>query len=125
MTTLAYVLLALAALVHCYIFWLESFAWTSRKTRAIFGTTAEQAQTTKQLAYNQGFYNLFLAVGTAIAIVLGLTGHHSVSTAVALVSAGSMVAAALVLVLSDRSKLQPAAIQGVLPALGLAALLLG
>ena len=119
------VLAVLAALLHVYIFILESFRWNVPSTRRVFGVSAEQATTLAPMAYNQGFYNLFLAVGTAIAIVLGLTGHHSVSTAVALVSAGSMVAAALVLVLSDRSKLQPAAIQGVLPALGLAALLLG
>ncbi|RYY45969.1 MAG: DUF1304 family protein, partial [Actinomycetales bacterium] len=32
------VLVGLAALLHVYIFWLESFAWTSARGRATFGT---------------------------------------------------------------------------------------
>ena len=39
----------------------------SKRTRAAFGTTAEEAETTKLLAFNQGFFNLFLAIVAAIA----------------------------------------------------------
>ena len=76
----------LAALLHVYIFVLESFRWTAPRTRAVFGTTAEEAQTTKMLAFNQGFYNLFLAVVTAVGIVLLASGHRS--SGAALVFAG-------------------------------------
>jgi hypothetical protein len=41
---------ALAALLHVYIFTMESLTWTSPRTRAAFGTTAEEAETTKLLA---------------------------------------------------------------------------
>ncbi|HEY0217854.1 MAG TPA: DUF1304 domain-containing protein, partial [Cellulomonas sp.] len=58
------VLAALAALVHVYIFRLESLTWTSERTRAVFGTTEAEAEATRALAFNQGFYNLFLAVVT-------------------------------------------------------------
>ena len=63
MITVALIFAGLAALLHVYIFVMESLTWTTPRTRAVFGTTAEEAQTTKMLAFNQGFYNLFLAVG--------------------------------------------------------------
>ena len=47
---------------------MESLTWTSPRTRATFGTTAEEAETTKLLAFNQGFYNLFLAIVAGIGI---------------------------------------------------------
>ncbi len=58
MMTAGLVFAALAALLHVYIFTMESLTWTSARTRAAFGTTAEEAETTKLLAFNQGFYNL-------------------------------------------------------------------
>lgn len=122
MVILAYVLLGLAGLVHVYIFWLESLAWTAPRTRAAFGTSPEQAEATAPLAYNQGFYNLFLAVVLAAAIVLRIAGSTQASVALAIAGAGSMVAAALVLATSDRSKVRSAALQGVAPALALIAL---
>ncbi|MBO1754259.1 DUF1304 domain-containing protein [Allobranchiibius sp. CTAmp26] len=122
MVSLAYVLLGLAAVVHVCIFWLESFAWTASRTRAAFGTSPEEAEVTRALAYNQGFYNLFLAVVVAAAIVLRIAGHTQGSVALAIAGAGSMVAAAVVLATSDHSKLRAAAIQGAAPALGLIAL---
>jgi putative membrane protein len=114
----ACVFAALAALVHVYIFVLESLRWTDPATRRVFGTTEETAAVTQPLAYNQGFYNLFLAVGTAVGI--GLMDHDR-SAAVALIvfGTGSMLAAALVLVSSDSSKLRAALVQGLLPALAL------
>jgi putative membrane protein len=124
MTTVAFVLAGLAALIHVYIFRLESLAWTNPGTRAVFGTTAEQAEVTKPLAYNQGFYNLFLAIIAVIGIVVGINGSDDVSAALVYAACGSMVAAALVLVTSDGSKLRAALIQGLAPALAIVALAL-
>lgn len=125
MTTVAFVLAGIAALIHIYIFRLESLAWTDPKTRAVFGTTAETAEVTKPLAYNQGFYNLFLAVIAVIGIVLAASDSDSAGKALIYASCGSMVAAALVLVTSDGSKVRAAAIQGLAPALAVVALVLG
>lgn len=119
------VLAGLAALVHVYIFWLESVAWTTPRARAIFGTTEDEARVTRALAYNQGFYNLFLAVAVVVGIVLVAVGQLAVGATLVLVGAGSMVAAALVLVLSDRSKASAARTQGLLPLLGVVALVVG
>ena len=41
MITVALVFAGLAALLHVYIFVMESLTWTSPRTRAMFGTTAE------------------------------------------------------------------------------------
>ena len=68
MLTVALVLAALAALVHVYIFVIESLQWEKPSTLRAFGMSAEQAAVMKPLAYNQGFYNLFLALEVAVGI---------------------------------------------------------
>lgn len=119
------VLAGLAALVHVYIFVLESLSWTSPRTRATFGTTPEQAEATKELAFNQGFYNLFLAVVAGAGVVLTATGQEAVGAALVIAGAGSMAAAALVLVASSPAKARAAAVQGVLPLLAVVATVVG
>nr|WP_255479690.1 DUF1304 domain-containing protein [Quadrisphaera sp. RL12-1S] len=112
--------------MHVWIFVLESLAWTSPRARRTFGLTREQAEATRQMAFNQGFYNLFLAVVAAAGVVVLLRGGPvGVGAALALAGAGSMAAAALVLALSDRSKLRAAAAQGTFPLLGVVALVVG
>ncbi len=119
------VLAALAALVHVYIFTLESLTWTSPRTRATFGTTPEGAEATKELAFNQGFYNLFLAVVAAAGVVATATGADAVGAALVLAGTGSMLAAALVLVLSSPGKARAAAVQGAFPLLAVVATVAG
>ena len=115
MITAALVFAGLAALLHVYIFVMESRPWTSPRTRAAFGTTAEQAQATKELAFNQGFYNLFLAVVTAVGIIAIAAGNRSAGEALVFAGAGSMLAAALVLLVSSPDKARAAITQGVFP----------
>jgi len=68
---LALVFAGLAALLHVYIFVLESVRWSHPSVWRIFGLTSQDAaDTTKPMAYNQGFYNLFLAIGAGIGVVL-------------------------------------------------------
>ncbi|KQQ92907.1 hypothetical protein ASF62_14010 [Leifsonia sp. Leaf325] len=118
------VILSIAALIHVYIFVLESVRWTEPSTRKTFGTTAETAEITKGLAFNQGFYNLFLAIILAVGVVFLAAGSLEIGAALAFASAGSMVAAALVLILSDRSKARAAMVQASAPLLGLVLLLI-
>jgi len=113
----------LAALIHVYIFVLESVRWTHPSTRRVFGTTAEAAEVTRPLAFNQGFYNLFLAILAVIGIAIALAGSAAVGIALMLAGTGSMLAAALVLILSDRSKARAAAVQGLFPLLAVALLI--
>jgi len=111
------VLTGLAALLHVYIFWLESLAWTGA-ARKVFGTSAEEAEATKELAFNQGFYNLFLAVLVALGTVLIGADRRAAGGALVLAGAGSMVAASAVLLLSSPDKRSAALKQGLIPLIG-------
>ena len=123
METAAVVFAVGAALLHVYIWVLESFRWTEPATRKTFGTSAADAEVTKLLAYNQGFYNLFLAIITLAGVVAGGADGY-VGTALVLAGTGSMLAAALVLVTHDRSMLRAALVQGTFPALAVLFVLL-
>lgn len=125
MITAGLVFAALAALLHVYIFVMESLTWTSPRTRATFGTTAEEAETTKLLAFNQGFYNLFLAVVTAVGIAAIALRHNAVGAALIFAGVGSMAAAAVVLLLSARDKARAAVTQGAFPVIAIVLLLIG
>jgi putative membrane protein len=105
----------LAALLHVYIWVMESLTWTSARTRATFGITEEEAVATKELAFNQGFYNLFLAIVTAVGIVIGGTGRYGIGLALIFAGVGSMFAAAVVLLVSSPDKARAAITQGILP----------
>ena len=115
----------LAALLHVYIFVMESLTWTSPRTRATFGTTPETAETTKELAFNQGFYNLFLAIVTAVGMVAVFTGHLAVGAALVFAGVGSMLAAAAVLLVSSPDKARAAATQGTFPLIAIVLLVIG
>jgi putative membrane protein len=110
----ALVFAGLAALVHVYIFVLESLRWEAPATRAVFGIDAPTAALTKQLAFNQGFYNLFLAIGAGVGVAV--TGaDREVGLTLVVLAVGSMLAAAVVLVGSDPAKARAAIVQGGLP----------
>ena len=118
-----------AALLHVYIFTMESITWTKPATWKRFSLTSQaDAETTKPLAYNQGFYNLFLAVGALAGIVAVWAGAPQVGWTLVFSSCGSMLLAALVLAASGRKYLRAAVLQGTTPllavVLGLVALLL-
>jgi putative membrane protein len=108
---LGLVLAALAAALHVYIFVLESVLWTTSRARSTFGTTAGEAEATREMAFNQGFYNLFLAIVTVVGIVAVTAGATAVGAALVFAGSGSMVAAALVLLLSSPAKRRAALIQ--------------
>lgn len=119
------VLVGLAAAVHVVIFYLQSLAWTSERARAVFGMTEQQAGATRELAFNQGFYNLFLAVMAAAGMVVWGVGEAHAGLALIAAGAGSMSLAALVLFASSPDKRGAALKQGTLPVLGLICLIVG
>ena len=120
------VLALLAALIHLYIFFLESVLWTRPSTMKTFGIRdAKDAEVLRPMAFNQGFYNVFLALGTGIGLVLLGTGFsREGGIAIAMFALGSMVLAAVVLVASNPKMLRAALIQGAAPLLALVFLLL-
>ena len=119
------ILAGLAAVLHVYIWVMESLTWTSARTRATFGITEEEALATKELAFNQGFYNLFLAIVTIVGLVLGGLEYYGVGLALIFAGTGSMLAAAVVLLASSPDKARAAVTQGILPLIAIVLLVVG
>ncbi|TIH34995.1 DUF1304 domain-containing protein [Subtercola vilae] len=125
MGILATVFVAIAALLHVYIFVMESIQWHQPAIWKRFGLTSQaDADTTAPLAYNQGFYNLFLAVGAAVGLVLYYTAAREAGFTLAVFTMASIVLAALVLLSTGRERLRSAALQGTPALLGLVFLLI-
>jgi putative membrane protein len=115
----------LAALVHVVIFYFESIGWTKPAIWKRFGVASQaDAETVQPMAYNQGFYNLFLAVGAVGGVILLATDAAQAGYAVALFATLSMVAAATVLVTKNPKLARAAATQGLLPLVAVLFLLL-
>lgn len=114
----------LAGLLHVLIFVLESFRWTDPKTMRIFSIpSVQEAEATKEMAYNQGFYNLFLGIMALLGAALALLDHTVIGVTLMTAGTGSMAAAALVLFAGSPDKRAAAAKQFTFPALTLLALL--
>ena len=125
MVTAGLIFAGLAAVLHVYIFVLESLQWTAPRTRATFGTTLEEAEATKLLAFNQGFYNLFLALVTVVGVGFMISGGIPVGAALVFAGVGSMLAAAVVLLASSPDKARSAVVQGALPLVAVVLLAIG
>lgn len=107
----------LAGIIHVLIFCMESLWWTSPGVRARFRQTPEHAEVTRLFAFNQGFYNLFLAVGTFAGIALILLGHPRVGMTLVSWNCLFMLGAAIVLAASAPRMWRGAVIQGAAPLL--------
>ena len=103
----------IAAVIHLYIFVLESLRWNAPGTMKIFGiATPQDAAATQAMAYNQGFYNLFLAVSAVLGVVLLGAGSRVAGLTLMSFATASMFLAAAVLLASNRHMVRPAMIQG-------------
>ncbi|HSX66227.1 DUF1304 domain-containing protein [Nocardioides sp.] len=120
MLTAAAVFAALAGLLHVYIWAMESLVFTT-KGRKVFGLSAEEAAnpSVQDLFYNQGFYNLFLAIGTLTGAGITLADGCGVGTALIVFGTGSMLGAAIVLVTHNATMLRGAIVQGTFPLIAL------
>ena len=117
--TLGIILVALAAVIHVVIFYFESIAWTQPKIWKRFGLRSqEDAEVVKPMALNQGFYNLFLAIGVAIGLIITFSGNLDAGYGITLFAALSMAAAATVLIISNPKLARAALTQGALPLIG-------
>jgi putative membrane protein len=116
----ALVFLGLGVLIHLYIFVLESLRWSAPSTRKIFGIRSqEQVNATRPLAFNQGFYNLFLALIVVAGMVVLALGHAAVGAGLMVAGAGAMVLAGIVLLVSSPRLWRAALVQLGPPAVGL------
>lgn len=116
MAILITVAATVSAAVHVLFFYWESVVWKRPTTWRRFGVaTQEQAEASAAFAYNQGFYNLFLAVGAILGSILFGVGFRDAGFALGLFSVVCMLGAALVLMSSGRGRVVAALIQGTAP----------
>ena len=118
MKALAITLTLLVALLHIAFMLLEMLFWDHPIGYRIFALTPEQASGSVQLAFNQGLYNGFLAVGLfwsaltkkidvqyfflICVIVAGVVGALSVKPTIFVVQALPAILAMLALTVSRR-----------------------
>jgi len=138
------VFIILSGVIHIGIFLLESVLWRPRRTWRSFEVRSEEdAEIARPWALNQGFYNLFLAIGAIAGAGIGIVGRSSSTSLswtvylpfandvmtpalvlngwawVAVFSALCMVGAAAVLIASSRGRLlRGAIVQGAAPLVG-------
>jgi len=113
------ILAALAGLLHVYIWVMESLRFADPKVhRGVFRVETANVEVVKSWAFNQGWYNLFLAVGALVGVAV-VRSEAAVGWTLIVFACGSMLAAALVLVLKDRSMAPAAFKQGLFPVLAL------
>src|SRR5262245_22298299 len=112
----------LAAGLHAWFFVLESVWFMRPSVHRCFGVASEeQARIVRSFAYNQGFYNLFLAAGAAGGVAKAILGDPAAGVPVMLFACGSMVAAGVVLVTHNRAFARAAAVQIVPPLVAIVA----
>lgn len=116
-----------AAVVHLGFFFLESVLWAKPRVQALFGVrNPEDGEVLRPLMFNQGFYNVFLALGAGIGLVLyGTETTFEGGLGVAMFSLVSMLLAGLVLLASDRALWRGALLQAGPPLIALVLLGIG
>ena len=125
MSIVTEVFAVIAALLHVFFFYLESVTFTRPATYARFLIRSQaDAELLRLMAFNQGFYNLFLAIGAIGGVIAANIGYVEAGRALVLLACGSMMLAGVVLIASDRRFLRSGLIQAVPPAIALVGLVL-
>lgn len=110
----------LAAGLHVLIFCMESVWFMRPGVHRRFGAaTTADAEARRLFAFNQGFYNLFLAIGILVGLaLLHCGGNLTVGRTLVLFSCACMVGAGVVLFLSaGRPMARAAVMQAIFPLL--------
>lgn len=71
MKLFAHIMIAIVAVEHIYILWIEMFAWTTKGKATFKSFPVELFEQTTALAANQGLYNGFLAAGLIWSLLIG------------------------------------------------------
>jgi len=123
MTLLLWVSSVVAAFVHVLFFLQESVWWMKPAIhQKTFGLSLVDAKVVRLFTFNQGFYNLFLALEIPAGLALARAGQVHAGHALVGFACASMLGAALVLVASSRRFWLGALVQGLPPAVALTSL---
>lgn len=112
----------IAAALHVLIFCMESLWFMRPQVYKRFGaSTAADAEARQLFAFNQGFYNLFLAIGCGLGLVLlQIPDYVTAGRSLVLFTCASILGAGLVLLYSGgRRMLRAAVMQGGPPLLAI------
>jgi len=110
------IIASLVAIIHVYIFYLESVAWGRPQTNKNFRVSAEEAKACGVFAFNQGFYNLFLSIAIAAGLLCLRLGYAGEGRALIDYAVASVLGAGTVL-LTSAPHLKRAAAAQIAPAL--------
>ncbi|NMO52318.1 DUF1304 domain-containing protein [Actinoplanes sp. TBRC 11911] len=120
MTYVGQVAALIAALIHVYIFVIEAVLFGRPDVQArTFRVPPEDLAAARPWAFNQGFYNLFLAVGAVAGVIVLHAGSRDAGLALVGLACGCMLGAALVLVAANPKLVRSAAVQGAAPLIAL------
>lgn len=109
------ILAAVVGLLHVWIFIMESVLWMRPRIHRRFGVTdTKLAEAMKGVFLNQGFYNLFLAIGALYGAIF-FEVHSCHAPAILAFSCLSVFGAGLVLLVSKPAMARAAIIQGLPP----------
>lgn len=114
----------IAVLFHVVAFVLESLFFHRPSVQTFLLGKPEPAAGVRLWAFNQGFYNLFLAAGPVAGLIAYHAGHESVGRALVIYGCAFMAACGVVLFISDRRLWRSMLGQSGPPLIALIALLL-
>ena len=124
MNPIALIAAAIAAAIHVFFFVLESLRFSRPETWRRFNVESQRdADLLRPMAFNQGFYNLFLAIGAVAGIGAVVMGNTEIGRTLVLLTCGSMALAGVVLVVTDRRLIGSAFIQSTAPVVAILATL--
>lgn len=109
---------SIAAIIHILFFVMESILFQKPEGYKIFKIKPADHAAVKIWAFNQGFYNLFLAIGMIVGLYFVLLGRREAAGLLVSFSALSMIGAGLVLLLSAPHLRRGALVQTIPPVLG-------
>ena len=96
-------LFAMVAALFGVVAWvLESFLFQKPSVQAFLLGKPEPAAGVRLWAFNQGFYNLFLAAGLIAGLIAYYAGHESVGRALVIYGCAFIAATGVVLFISNR-----------------------
>jgi putative membrane protein len=123
MAVIAQLCALIAAVVHIAAFVMESLLFHRPAVQRLLLRDASDSAAVRLWAFNQGFYNLFVATGAVVGVILWATGHETAGRTLVIYTCAFMALAGVVLFVSDRSLWRGMIGQSGPPLVGLAAAL--
>jgi putative membrane protein len=102
-TAVVWIFALLAAAIHIVVFVWEAFLIQHPAVhQGIFGVPAADVPAVRLWAFGVGFYNLFLACGMVVGVIMWMAGNQTVGRTLVIYICLFMVLGGIVLFISDR-----------------------